>query len=89
MRHALWVEVGGGGRLLLGVCVLPHKLVQWCHLRLKMRTHKYSEVTAKYRPINIPIFSWIPHPGNHKALSQILLSAAMCLLTMSSVLVLL
>ena len=52
---------------------------------LKMRTHKYSEVTAKYRPINIP--TYIPKdspPSKLQGLSQILLSAAMFLLTMST-----
>ena len=43
----------GGG----GVCVLPYKWVQGCHLRLKMRTHKYIEVNAKYRLINKPKYS--------------------------------
>ena len=68
----------------LGGGVLPHR----CHLRFKMRTHKYSEVTAKYRPINIPLYisedflSWKPQD-----LSQILLSAATCLLTMSTLVI--
>ena len=40
---------GGGG-------VFSHKWVQECHHGLKMRTQIYSEVTAKYRPINIHIY---------------------------------
>ena len=68
--------------------VLPRNWVQECHLRRKMRTHKYSEVAGKYRPINIPTYipedspSWKP-----QSLSKILLSAAMGLLTMSTLVI--
>ena len=57
---------------------------------LKMRTNKYSEATGKHRPINIHIILYIPEDSpswKPQGLSQILLSTAMCLLTMSTLVI--
>ena len=42
---------------LTGAGVLPHMWVQGCYPNRKMKTHKCTEVTSKFRLINIPIYS--------------------------------